>query len=49
MELFGDWQQGAWFPKSEPSAASVTNIENCFIRSNVDFTLASGWLEREAV
>ena len=31
---------------SEPplAGASVANIENCFIKSNVDFTAANGWL-----
>jgi hypothetical protein len=24
----------------------VANIENCFIKSKVDFTAASGWLQR---
>ena len=24
----------------------MANIENCFIKSNVDFTAASGWLQR---
>jgi hypothetical protein len=24
----------------------VANIENCFIKSNVDITSASGWLQR---
>jgi hypothetical protein len=28
------------------AAASVANIENCFIKSNVDITTASGWLQR---
>jgi hypothetical protein len=28
------------------AASSVANIENCFIKSNVDFTTASRWLER---
>src|SRR5207249_12221392 len=34
--------------EAEPplAAASVANIENCFIKSNVDITTASGWLQR---
>jgi hypothetical protein len=28
------------------AAASVANIENCFIRSKLDFTAASGWLQQ---
>jgi hypothetical protein len=32
---------------SQPLAASsVANIENCFIKLNVNFTAASGWLQR---
>jgi hypothetical protein len=27
-------------------AASVANIENCFIKSNVNINTASGWLQR---
>ena len=37
-----------WRDKAEPPlvAASVGKSGNCFIKSNVDFTAASGWLER---
>src|SRR5436190_6438890 len=28
------------------AAASLANIENCFIKVNLDLTAASGWLQR---
>ena len=34
------------YNETELAGASVANIENGFIRSNVDFTAASGWLQR---
>jgi len=33
-------------PEPPLAGANVPSIGNCFIKSNVDFTTASGWLQR---